>query len=42
MTFYKNHKDEKKLEEERKRIEELKAKKAAELAAKKASIEEAK
>ena len=42
MTFYKNHKDEKKLEEERKRIEELKAKKAAEMAAKKASIEEAK
>ena len=42
MTFYKNHKDEKKLEEERKRIEEIKAKKAAELAAKKASIEEAK
>ena len=40
--LFRSHKDEKKLEEETKRIEELKAKKAAEMAAKKASIEEAK
>lgn len=42
MSFYRNHKEEKKLAEEKKRIEELKAKKLAELAAKKALAEEAK
>lgn len=42
MAFYKNHKEEKKLAEEKKRIEELKAKKAQELAAKKALVEEGK
>lgn len=40
MAFYKNRKEDKRLALERKRIEELKAKKAAELAAKK--LEEAK
>ncbi|MDE6584969.1 MAG: electron transport complex subunit E [Anaeroplasmataceae bacterium] len=42
MAFYKNHKEEKKIALEKKRIEELKAKKAAELAQKKALEEEAK
>lgn len=42
MAFYKNHKEEKKLLEEKKRIEELKVKKAAELAAKQAVQEEGK
>ncbi len=40
MAFYKNHKEEKKLLAEKKRIEELKAKKAAELAAKQAQEKE--
>ena len=40
MAFYKNHKEEKKLLAEKKRIEELKAKKAAELAAKQAQAKE--
>lgn len=42
MAFYKNHKEEKKLLAEKKRIEELKAKKAAELAAKQAQAKEEK
>ncbi|MDE6946487.1 MAG: electron transport complex subunit E [Anaeroplasmataceae bacterium] len=42
MAFYRNHKEEKKLALEKKRIEELKAKKAAELAQKKALEEEGK
>ena len=42
MAFFKNHKEEKKLLLEKKRIEELKAKKAAELVAKQATIEEGK
>lgn len=42
MAFYRNHKDEKKIALEKKRIEELKAKKAAELAAKQAVVEEGK
>lgn len=42
MAFYKNHKEEKKILAEKKRIEELKAKKAAELAAKQTSQEEVK
>lgn len=42
MAFYRNHKEEKKIALEKKRIEELKAKKAAELAAKQALVEEGK
>lgn len=40
MAFYKNHKEEKKIALEKKRIEELKAKKAAEIAAKQAVVVE--
>ena len=42
MAFYRNHKEEKKLLAEKKRIEELKAKKAAELVAKQAQEQEGK
>ncbi|MDE7264160.1 MAG: electron transport complex subunit E [Anaeroplasmataceae bacterium] len=42
MSFYRNHKEEKKILAEKKRIEELKAKKIAELASKQASQEEGK